>query len=112
MFICEHSSSPSGTHFSVSEMSSENLRQDRLQSIWKNSMKLSESPVFTNVRISPVFQILDDNRQASRSSFIVNIFLFPIKLRMPLTYIRLIHDPFPIHFKLAPDFGRANIFGI
>jgi hypothetical protein len=78
-------------------------------------MKLinSESLVFTNVSINPVFQILGDDRWASRSHSIVHICPSPIKEMTTLTHIPLIHDTFPMHFdKLVMDFGRANVFRV
>jgi hypothetical protein len=72
---------------------------------------ISESPVFTDMNTNPVFQILGDDRWASRSRFIVHICPSPIKHTTTLTHIPLIHDTFPIHFdKLAMDFSKVNIF--
>jgi hypothetical protein len=78
-------------------------------------MKLINSELhhFTNVSINPVFQILGDDVQASRSRFIVPICPSPFKQTTPLMHIPLVHDTFPIHFdKLAMDFSRANVFHV
>lgn len=58
VFICEHSCNSSAT----------------------NSMKLTTSalPVFTNTSISPVVQILGDDRWSSGSHFVMHIWPFPI----------------------------------
>jgi hypothetical protein len=70
----------------------------------------SKSPVFTNVSINPVFQILGDDRQASRSRFVVHNCPSPIKRTTQITHIPLVHDTFPILFdKLVMDFGRADV---
>jgi hypothetical protein len=52
-----------------------------MQTMWENFMKLinSESPVFMNVRINPIFQILGGDIQASRSHFIVHTGHSPLK---------------------------------
>jgi hypothetical protein len=63
--------------------------------------------------INPAFQILGEDRRASRSCFIVHICPFPIKQMTPLTHIAHIHDLFPIHFdRLAMDFSRVNVFHV
>jgi hypothetical protein len=61
------------------------------------------SPVFTNISINPVSQILSDDRQMSRLCFIVHI-CPPIKQMTPLTHT------FPIHFSKLMDFSRVNVF--
>jgi hypothetical protein len=69
-------------------------------------MKLlnSESPVFMNESISPVFQILgDDRRVPPRLHFIVHFCPSPIKQTTSLMHIPHIHDTFPIHFQQVGD---------
>jgi hypothetical protein len=76
-------------------------------------MKLvnSESAVFTNMSIDSVFQILDRDRRASRSHFIVHVPPPPIKQTTPLAHIPLFHDTFSTHFdKLVKDFGQGKCF--
>jgi hypothetical protein len=78
-------------------------------------MKLinNELPVFTNVSIDPVFEILTVDRWASKLLFIVHTCPSPIKQTTPLMHIPLIHDTLSIHFnKLAIDFGRENVFHV
>jgi hypothetical protein len=60
-------------------------------------MKLinSESPVFKNVSINPVFQIFGDGRRASRSCFIVHICPSPLNKRHHLCIFPLFMTPSP-----------------
>jgi hypothetical protein len=81
----------------------------------KDFMKLikSESYIFTNTSIVPVFHILDDDRWASRSHFIVHVSPSPIKQTTRLMHIPLVHDTFPMLFnELAVDFGREDVFRV
>jgi hypothetical protein len=69
--------------------------------------------VFMNMSISPVFQILGGDRQASRSRFIVHICPSPIKQTILLMDIPLVHDTFPKSCdKMVMDFRRANVFHV
>jgi hypothetical protein len=84
-----------GTHlaqiFLYQELNYDSLIDDRSWNIWENFMKLinSESPVFTDVSFNPVFQILGDDRQASRSRFIVHICPSPINQTTQFMHIPL-----------------------
>jgi hypothetical protein len=80
--------------------------------MWENFVKLinSELPLFMDMNINPVFQILGDGRQAFRSCIIVHICPYLIKQTTPLTHIPLIHDTLPIHFeKLMMHFSKADV---
>jgi hypothetical protein len=74
VFICEHFWNPSDRNVSVSELNCDTLVKGRSRNIWDYFVKLinSESPAFTNVNMSLVFQILGDDRRASRSRFNVH----------------------------------------
>jgi hypothetical protein len=89
--------------------------EDRLWNGKKDFVKLikSESSVFMNTSIVPVFHILNDDRWASRSCFIVHICPSPIKQTTRLMHIPLVHDTFPVLFsELEIDFGREDVFRV
>jgi hypothetical protein len=64
-----------------------------------------------SVSFNCVFQVLSDDRWASRLHLIVHVCSSPIKQMTPLMHIPLMHDTFPTHFdKLTMDFGRLNVY--
>jgi hypothetical protein len=52
-------------NFSVLDLNCDNLTEDSSRNIWENLVKLikSESLVFTNMSINPIFQILGADKR-------------------------------------------------
>jgi hypothetical protein len=69
----------------------------------------SESHIFMNMSINPVFQIFSDDRQAS--TFIHYAHLAFHRYTNDIMDIPPVHDTYPIHFQRVGDgLQRANVF--
>jgi hypothetical protein len=77
-------------------------------------MKLinNELPIFMNVNISPVFQILGDDRWVSRSYFTVNISHSPTPLSKNKHHLHYLHSRHIFHTlrQIFDGFGSQHFF--